>query len=612
MCGIFGYFDRRSKSLDTKTILELGRRLEHRGPDDSGVFIDEGVAIGNQRLSIIDVEGGHQPFYSDDQNVVVVQNGEIYNYIELREELEQSGAVFKTKCDTEVILKLYEMYGLPFVDKLNGMFAIAIYDKNEKKLSLVRDRLGIKPLYVHDNGKRLVFASEIKSILAAGVEKEINYRAIDYLFTLNWIPAPETIFKGIHHLLPGYLMQISTGETREVKWWDLANQHPEEKSEQDCISEIAGLLDDSVRLRMRSDVPFGAFLSGGVDSSSIVSMMSRQLGHGFKTFHIGFGQSHLDETAEALKAANLFGVDHFSTVADPSLLSFWPISTYYCDQPHGDTSFLATYQVSALASKHVKVALTGDGADELFAGYSRYLALLNGGMSWTPEVLAHEFNKGVAVFTENQKAKLYSEDFKRTLKTEMSIDEITIDALSRCSHLDHINQALFLDTTMLLPGNNLVKPDRMSMAVSLEARVPFLDHRLVETAFRIPGHLKLKNSIPKYLLKEALRPILGAQIVDRPKQMFTVPISDWLVDLEVLIRDEFLLSSRSVDRGIFDPGAISLLFDLHRKGDTKVIRKIRLLTALELWFRVVMEEETASSIPPFIEKASIHEVAFSG
>jgi asparagine synthase (glutamine-hydrolysing) len=373
MCGIFGYWDRRGNALSTDDLRAMARSLVHRGPDDEGVHHapERGVAVGNRRLSIIDIGGGHQPFVSDDGQIAVVQNGEIFNHVELAAELRQLGVRLDTHSDTEVILRLYEREGIACLKRLNGMFAIAIDDAREDALYLARDRIGVKPLYVADDGQRMLFASEIKAFWAIPVVKRsqfaIDLEAIHHYLSFNYVPVPWTAYQGVRHVLPGTWMRFGRGNTVQTqRWWSLADQRERDFAFDEWAEEFLALLDDATRIRLRADVPFGAFLSGGVDSSTIVGLMARHVDRPVKTFCIGFEDPRYDESAFALEAARRFGCDHTSEVAELNMLDRWPSVLHHLDQPHGDASFMPTLRVSELAAKHVKVVLTGDGGDELF------------------------------------------------------------------------------------------------------------------------------------------------------------------------------------------------------------------------------------------------------
>jgi asparagine synthase (glutamine-hydrolysing) len=597
MCGIFGYFDHNKSVMEKSVLQAMGKMIAHRGPDDHGIFHKPGVALGNQRLSIIDLDQGHQPFVSEDGQIAVVQNGEIYNYIELAKELAQAGLPCKTHSDTEVLLRLYERDGIDFIHKLNGMFAIAIYDGRSDEMFLVRDRIGVKPLYLYERNGRILFASEIKSILAAGIPREMDPEALYHFLTYNYVPPPFTMFKGIRHLMPGEAIRIGRGHTHTFKWWDLGQVSPQAKNETLWIEEFNSVLEDAVRLRLRSDVPFGAFLSGGVDSSSVVGYMAQNMTEPVNTFCIGFNEKKFDESPFAKTAAELFGTHHVMEKVDPNMMDLWPLATYFCDQPHGDVSFLPTYRVAELAVKHVKVVLTGDGGDELFAGYTKYRDFFGapGIEKMNTEEWRRAYYRNITLFDDEAKARLFTPEFSQRIAGTDSFGVIQ-PLYERSSHQDRINQALFIDMMLLLPGNNLVKPDRMGMAVSLEARTPFLDYRMMELAFRMPGDLKLRNGETKYLFKKAVVPMIGESLAYREKQMFTVPVGEWLKNELAEFSRELLTSPRFVARGLFDPGYVSGMLNQHQSGKANFTREIRALIAIEMWFRLFLDVERTS--PP--------------
>lgn len=587
MCGIFGYFHREGKSLTLDTLKAMGHAIEHRGPDDQGIFASTGIALGNQRLSIIDLKGGHQPFTSDDGNIIVVQNGEIFNHIELAQELARQGYPCRTHSDTEVLLRLYEAHGIDFLHKLNGMFAFAIYDARLQVLFIARDRIGVKPLYVHDDGIQLTFASEIKSILKAGMQTPaMDEIALHHFLTFNYVPAPYTIFEGVHHLMPGHLLKISRQGSNSSRWWSLADVAPEHnRCEADWIEEFNSILEDAVRLRLRSDVPFGAFLSGGVDSSTIVGLMSRHMVQPVKTFCIGFDDSRYDESTFAQSAADRFSTEHVMERVDPDMLDLWPMATYHCDQPHGDISFLPTYRVSQLAAKKVKVVLTGDGADELFAGYDKYKEFFANPDSATQsiELFQRSYFNSISLFSDNEKLSLYSSDIKKRLQSIDSF-EVARPYFVEAKHQDRINQALYVDMQLLLSGNNLVKPDRMGMAVSLEARTPFLDYRMMEFAFRMPGHLKLKNGETKYLYKKAVSPLIGNALAYRRKQMFTVPIGDWFRTTKRKYCENQVTNLLQLCESFNNTSLINLQVK-HIDGSENNTRKLRAIISIKHWLQ---------------------------
>src|SRR6478735_3000602 len=419
MCGIFGYWDRARRALGDDALAAMGDKLRHRGPDDAGVWSQpaRGVAIGNRRLSIIDIAGGHQPFVSDDGRIAVVQNGEIFNYVELAAELRAQGVQLKTHSDTEVILRLYEREGIACLSKLNGMFAIAIDDAREDAMYLGRDRIGVKPLYFQDEGGRVLFASELKSLLPASGPREVDLEAVHHYLSFNYIPAPWTIWQGVRHVMPGTWMKFTRNGSETRRWWNLADQREQDISFEDWSREFLDILDDATRIRLRADVPWGAFLSGGVDSSTIVGLMARHVDQPVKTFCIGFADPRFDESEFAAEAARRFGCDHTSEIAELNMLGKWPLVLHHLDQPHGDASFLPTLRVSELAARHVKVVLTGDGGDELFAGYEKYADFFARPDAFTQPEAAFQRNyfDAISLFTPQAKQALYRPETARRL-----------------------------------------------------------------------------------------------------------------------------------------------------------------------------------------------------
>jgi len=585
MCGIFGYYHRDGRSLEASVLAAMGNAIRHRGPDDQGVHAIEGMAIGNQRLSVIDLQGGHQPFVSDDGQIIVVQNGEIFNHIELAEELARAGHPCRTHSDTEVLLRLYEAEGINFLHKLNGMFAFAIIDRREQAMYIVRDRIGVKPLYVHDDGRQLTFASEIKSILRAGMpQPAMDREALHHYLTFNYVPAPYTIYEGIKHLMPGHAMKVTRDGSETWRWWNLADVQPVHgRSEADWIEEFNAILDDAVRLRLRSDVPFGAFLSGGVDSSTIVGLMARHMNEPVKTFCIGFHDPRYDEAPFAQAAADRFSTQHTMERVESDMLGLWPMATYHCDQPHGDISFLPTYRVSELAVRDVKVVLTGDGGDELFAGYDKYKSFFA-----QPDIEAldddafrRRYFDSISLFDGAGKRGLYGAGMPGRIG-ELDSFEVARPWFDAVPHQDRINQALFLDMQLLLSGNNLVKPDRMGMAVSLEARTPFLDYRMMEFAFRMPGNLKLHGGETKYLYKKAVAGLIGEDLAYRKKQMFTVPVGDWFRKEKADYCVQRFAQLQKLD-GVIDVARAKRMLADHIEGKHNYTREIRALISLTHW-----------------------------
>jgi len=587
MCGIFGYWDRERRPLDDGRLAAMARKLVHRGPDDEGLWHrpERGVAVGNRRLSIIDLAGGHQPFVSDDGRIAVVQNGEIFNYVELAAELRAQGIQLRSVSDTEVILRLYEREGIACLARLNGMFAIAIDDAREDALYLVRDRIGVKPLYVMAEGPRTLFGSEIKALLAAaGARPEVDLEAIHHYLTFNYIPAPWTIWRNVRHVMPGTWVKFTRSGEETHRWWNLALQQERDFRFDDWAEEFLALLDDATRIRLRADVPWGAFLSGGVDSSTIVGLMARHVDRPVKTFCIGFADPRFDESAHAAEAAARFGCQHTMEVAQLNMLDRWPHVLYHLDQPHGDASFMPTLRVSELAAKHVKVVLTGDGGDELFAGYEKYGEYFSraGVDQLDDDAFRRSYFDSISLFAPAAKQALYRPEVARQLGAIDSFQAAAEPWFKEAAHFDRINQALYLDMQLLLSGNNLVKPDRMGMAVSIEARTPFLDWRMMEFAFRSRGATKLHGNDKKHWYKKAVVPLIGEALAYRKKQMFTVPVGEWFRGDSHVWLKELLQGSQLLQR-LFRAERVQQMLEQHRRGTANYTRELRALAALALW-----------------------------
>ena len=591
MCGIFGYWNRASQSLPPAQLAAMAQALVHRGPDDEGIAHQpaRGVAVGNRRLSIIDLAGGHQPFVSDDGQVSVVQNGEIFNHVELAAELRAQGVTLRTQSDTEVILRLYEREGIACLRRLNGMFAIAIDDARVDALYLARDRIGVKPLYVHDDGRQVLFGSEIKALLpvlqAQGRAPQVDLEAVHHYLGFNYIPAPWTIWQGVRHLMPGTWMRLTRSGAHTERWWSLADQHEADHDFGAWSEEFIDLLDDATRIRLRADVPWGAFLSGGVDSSTIVALMARHVQAPVKTFCIGFADPRFDESPYAADAARRFGCEHAMEVAELNMLDRWPLVLHHLDQPHGDASFMPTLRVSELAAKHVKVVLTGDGGDELFAGYEKYEQFFaQPGAADLPDTdFRRRYFESISLFTPQALGTLYRPEVARQLAGVDSLEAAARPWFDEAAHFDRINQALYLDMQLLLSGNNLVKPDRMGMAVSIEARTPFLDWRMMEFAFRSRGATKLSpDGDKKHWYKKAVTPLIGEDLAYRKKQMFTVPVGEWFRRESYPWLERTLSGSDLLVR-LFRPEALTGLLHQHRDGAANHTRELRALAALALW-----------------------------
>lgn len=588
MCGIQGFFD-RGGNVSAELCGAMGACIRHRGPDDAGVFVGSKAAIGNMRLSIIDLASGHQPMVSSCGQVALVQNGEIYNYLELRNDLKELGCKFETNSDTEVLLQGYLTWGLDFVHRLTGMFGIAIWDERSGELHIIRDALGVKPMFLCESGDRVFFGSEIKAILAAGVDRKVSDEALHHFLSYGFVPPPYTLFQGIRHLMPGWGATVSDAGVSEWKWWKPAETEQRSIEESEFCDQFVGLLEESVRLRMRSDVPFGAFLSGGLDSSSVVGLMGRFTDQPVKTFSIGFHDERFDESMWGRMASERFGTDHHVEFVGPEIVHKWVSAVYHCDQPHSDVSFLPTMRLSELAVQHVKMVLTGDGGDELFGGYTKYTGYFEkNGLNQPFEEFVAGYHKHITLFSEDEKHGLYSGTQSAKVKDLNSIG-VSLHWLEHVPHFDRISQALWLDIALLLPGNNLVKPDRMAMAVSLEARDPFLDKHLAEFALSVPGDLKVRGDITRYGYKKAVRELLGGELTYRDKRMFTVPIGEWFKDVLAGFTKGLLYSDRFMERGLFEPGVVSRMLEEHESGTVDHTRQIRLLLALEIWFRLFID-----------------------
>ncbi len=595
MCGIYGFLDRGRRNLNAQVLAAMDTSLVHRGPDDSGVFTAPGVAIGNRRLSIIDIAGGHQPFVSADGRIALVQNGEIFNHVELRAELQRQGVRFDTDhSDTEVLLRLYEREGLAFLPRLNGMFAIAIWDGREPenpRLHLVRDRIGVKPLFVCDDGQQVLFGSEIKALLAALPGRpSLDLPALQHYLAYNYVPPPFTLFAGIRHVMPGTVLTVEGGGSQTHRWWSLAEQTPAPQTFSAWQEAFLDLLDDAVNLRLRADVPFGAFLSGGVDSSTIVALMARHVREPARTFCIGFPDPRFDESPYAREAAQRFGATHHERIVQPDMLDDWARVLWHCDQPHGDASFMPTREVARLAvgepgGDGVKVVLTGDGGDELFAGYDKYASFMaDPALRDLPAAaFARHYVEHTGLFGEQARAALFQPWLRTKLAAVDSVRDVAAPWFEHAAHFDRVNQMLFLDMMLLLPGNNLVKPDRMGMSVSLEARTPFLDWRMMEFAFRAPGDTKLKDGDKKHWFKRAVEPLIGADLAHRKKQMFTVPIGEWFRGPRKQWLHDLLFAPSALGAQLFEPTTVRKLFDDHASGAANHTRELRALAALELW-----------------------------
>ena len=625
MCGIAGFVDFRDASKvraeeERAQILEgMCRVITHRGPDDQGLMLKNGVALGMRRLSIIDLPGGHQPISNEDHAVTIVFNGEIYNYRELQSVLQSRGHRFRTNSDTEAIVHAYEEFGAACVDHLRGMFAFAIWDDREKKLFIARDRVGKKPLYYSvTRGGTLVFGSELKSLLEhPDVERNIDPQALDAYFSLGYVPDPISIFDNVEKLPPGHHLTFVMGRLSVERYWDFSyesngNGH---HSASDYLAELRTLLDDAVKLRLVSDVPLGAFLSGGIDSSAVVGLMARHMDQPVKTFSIGFNEDSHDELKYARATAKKFGTDHHEFIVTPEICDVVDSLAWHFDEPFADSSAIPTFVVSKLAREHVKVVLTGDGGDELFAGYSRYVTerhrskfdlvprVVKAGLmdplsrrlphgAWGRNYLHNvaldpigRYLDNVSVFTGLNKGSLYTADFSDQLRDASHLSSYFHELSGNVRTDAKLDSLLYIDSKTYLPGDILTKVDRMSMAVSLEARTPLLDHKLIEFVTRIPASMKMAGVETKHLFKRAIADLVPAEVLNRPKQGFGVPIQKWInQQLRERIRDT-VNDPRTIQRGYVTREYVGLLLEEHERGRRDHSMALWSLLMLELWHR---------------------------
>ena len=620
----------RAEQVDASQVRQMCQTIIHRGPDDEGIYARGPVGLGMRRLSIIDLSGGHQPIHNEDQTVWIVYNGEVYNFPELREELLARGHQFYTHSDTEVIVHLYEDLGVDCVKKLRGMFAIALWDVNRDQLLLARDRLGKKPLYYAESNGSLFFGSEIKTILAVAPElkDEIDQEGILQYFYFGYIPDPFTAFSGIKKLEPGHFLVYKSGQIRTKKYWDvLAYGAATPMSEEECLQEMENKLAEAVRIRLISDVPLGVLLSGGVDSSVVVALMARASSGPVKTFSIGFRAEQFNEAEYARLVAKRFGTDHHEMVVEPNLEEALDHLSRMMEEPFGDSSMLPTYYVCRMARQQVTVALSGDGGDELFAGYDRYLTSVrrsrfDGIPAWAGRLYREQIHDHLPAGTYGRNfawnASLSTRDryldgisFFPALHRERSV--FSPEFLDQVSKLpsplrrfqgyyddapasDTMSRLLYLDTKTYLTGDILTKVDRMSMATSLEVRVPLLDHQFVEWAANLPIEWKFRNGTRKYLLKKlAERLGIPSELLHRRKQGFQLPLVEWM---RGELKERFfgvLLEPRALQRGYFRPEAIRKLVDEHVSGRRDRSGLLWRLLVFELWNRNFLESRSSQN-----------------
>ena len=623
MCGICGILSIQCSKIDAKFLQRMNDQIIHRGPDDEGYFIEGNIGLGSRRLSIIDLAEGKQPIFNEDRSIVLIFNGEIYNYFELRQELIRSGHQLYTNSDTEVIVHLYEEHDVDCLHKLNGMFAFALWDRKKKRLFLARDRLGIKPLYYYLDAEKILFASEIKAILAdKSIKREIDTKGLINYFTFGHSVAPDTIYQGIKKLLPAHYLLCEDGRVLIKQYWDVPLATPQEdRGEAYYQAKILELLSQSVKRRMIADVSLGALLSGGLDSSAIVALMSRISNHPVQTFSVGFEFGKMyNELDDARIVARHCSTDHHELLLkDCDLIKVLHKLVYHYDEPFGDPAAFPTYLISEFARQYVKVALTGEGGDEIFGGYRRYSAeRFAPYYQILPTFLRDNFiqklvgclprfrrlkkalstlsiadppvryGNWLAVFTDEMKRWLFDSQLDVVLE---GLDAFAIYKYyySRADSVPLINKIMYVDQKIWLPDTYLEKTDKASMAASLEARVPFLDYELVEFAASIPSKYKIKKFETKYILKRAMKGILPESTLRKPKHGFAVPTDTWFRGrLKDFVWD-VLFDARTQSRGYFNFNYIEELYRKHERGKEVYDKQLWLLLMFELWHRRFMD-----------------------
>jgi asparagine synthase (glutamine-hydrolysing) len=627
MCGIYGRLERHGEIRPLPEDAIAVRRLTHRGPDDEGSWCGSRVFLGMRRLSVIDLAGGHQPIGSEDGSIQVVYNGEAYNFQEVRDDLEGRGHRFTTHTDTEVIVHGYEEWGEAVLDRLNGMFAFALWDGNTSTLLLARDRLGVKPLYYYVDDNRLIFASEIKAILAHGdVDRAVDSRGLLNYLAYGHAVGEDTIYKGVRKLLPGHLLRVRDGGLEIRRWWDPRPWAPTTLSAEECATEVRRLLEESVRLRLIADVPLGAFLSGGLDSSAVVAIMARQMNRPVQTFSVGFDfGAEFNELPDARLVSDHCRTEHHEVLVHArELVDTLQTLVYHFDEPFGDAAAFPTYLVSRLARKHVTVALTGEGGDELFGGYRRYwaarwLRLLHtatGGLAGpllTPAARAlprfRRIKKLVEAVAVPDRAARYAgllrvfsdEGLRQLLDVRLEQAVAAYDAVrvyrsyfDEAQGADELNQYMYVDLKTWLADTYLEKVDKTSMAVSLEARVPLLDYRLVEFALTIPSAYKINNSGTKQVLRNAVHDLLPQRTMRKPKHGFAVPTDPWFRGELSEFAYDVLLDGRTRQRGYVRASAVERLWQEHQQGREVRDSHLWLLLNFELWARQYLDQHVAA------------------
>lgn len=641
MCGICGIAARRESVPDARLLAQMCQTIAHRGPDDQGIWLGNGIGLGIRRLSIIDVAGGHQPIHNQDETAWIVFNGEIYNFPELRQRLSERGHHFYTRTDTEVVVHAYDEWGEGFVERLNGMFAFAIWDTRTKTLLLARDRLGIKPLYYAVTADGLAFGSELKALLAIPwLARDVDVTALDDYLALEYVPSPRSIIRGVRKLEPGHTLtwHQSSGSVRTRQYWDVdltaGEGGPDGIPLDQRVDALRAVLQECVRKELISDVPLGVFLSGGIDSSTVAAMMSRLVPGQVNSFSIGFSDPSFDESAYARQVAAHLQTNHRELILEPGMMTeLVPLITQKLDEPLADASIVPTFLLARFAREHVTVALGGDGGDELFGGYPTLLAhrfaaayqrmpapirnrllpalverlpvslnnisvdfMLKRFVDGARYPLGERHVRWLGAFTSEQREHLLLPDVRQTL--ERSADEdLVAQHLTRRQLADPLNQILYLDMKMYLENDILVKVDRASMMTSLEARVPLLNVDLVEHVARLPVSLKLRGRQSKYLLKQAMRGVLPDAILARGKKGFGIPVAKWFRGPLKDLVTTTLAPDKLRREGFFDPAYVRTLLDEHLRGRRDHRKQLWTLFIFERWYERYAAPSVTTSEP---------------
>ena len=619
MCGICGILRfEKGFGVDPSLIARMSATLTHRGPNDDGIHVEGQIGLGHRRLSIIDITGGQQPMKLDTHGVsslVITYNGEIYNHVTLRRELEGLGHSFKTASDTEVILTAYREWGRQCVDRLQGMFAFAIWDEAEMVLFLARDRMGIKPLYYYLGSESFVFASEVRAILASSlVRSELEECTLDAFLTLGYTPCPNTMFKGIRKLMPGHTTTVeANGEMKTTAYWNFNRIAPTVFTFSDAVERLHELLLESVRMRLMSEVPLGVFLSGGLDSSAITALMCQMTEQQVKTFTIGYeGDDVANELPFARKIADQFGTEHHEFILKPyDFFASIPQLVEMAEEPLVEIPAIPLYQIAKAAKPHATVLLSGEGSDEMFGGYGLYRKMLQiekwfpllralnylpnhimpgdrikKYVDWFSTSLADRYRGTSADLTQRIRRTFYSPAFFEYVERGRCVDSIFHDWFQDVVHSNALFQLLYMDSKTWLSNDLLLKADKMTMAASVELRVPFLDHKIVEFAASLPPRYKINNGVGKVILKKLMERYLPKEIIYRKKMGFTVPSKRWFADELLKPAKDIIFSKKLMDSGWFQKKYLETMFDRHEKGKEDYSRRIFSLLVLYYWLDI--------------------------